>query len=233
MKIMSFNVQHFANYSNDNKIDFESYAKAIKQYNPDIVGFNEVRGKGEAQGYENQTEIIAALTGMKYHYFAEAIKIFGKNPYGNAILSKVPIIEVKTIPIPDPEPKTGDDYYETRCVLKAKLEGGINILITHFGLNRDEQENAVKIIMENLEDEKCILMGDFNVQPDSVILEDIRKRMKDTADVFSVPMCSHPSDAPDKKIDYIFVSQDIEIVSADIPEICVSDHRPHITELNI
>jgi endonuclease/exonuclease/phosphatase (EEP) superfamily protein YafD len=37
---------------------------------------------------------------------------------------------------------------------------------------------------------------------------------------------------PHRKIDYIFVSHDIEIISADIPAIVASDHRPHIAEVH-
>ena len=121
--------------------------------------------------------------------------------------------------------------YETRCLLKVKLENGLTVLVTHFGLNADEQENSVKTILENLEDEKCVLMGDFNVTPDSPLLNPIREKMKDTAELFDKELYSHPSDEPVIKIDYIFVSKDIEVVAADIPAIVASDHRPHTAEI--
>ena len=165
---------------------------------------------------------------MKHQYFAEAIRFEGVNPYGNGLISKIPIVSTETIIIPDPVEKAYNGYYETRCILKAQLEGGITVLVTHFGLNPDEQENAVKVIMDNLTDKKCILMGDFNVQPDDAVLIPIRERMKDAADVIGRPLLSFPSDYPTKKIDYIFVSPDIEILDADIPAIVASDHRPHI-----
>jgi endonuclease/exonuclease/phosphatase family metal-dependent hydrolase len=57
--------------------------------------------------------------------------------------------------------------------------------------------------------------------------------MKDTADLFSHPLLSFPSDAPDRKIDYIFVSKDVEVLTADIPAIVASDHRPHTAEITI
>ena len=76
-------------------------------------------------------------------------------------------------------------------------------------------------------------MGDFNVLPEDDVLKPIRERMKDAADCFDKPLLSFPSDEPDRKIDYIFVSPDIEIVSADIPAIVVSDHRPHTAVINV
>ena len=105
-------------------------------------------------------------------------------------------------------------------------------MVTHFGLNPDEQKNAVDTVVKNLASEKCILMGDFNLRPDNEILNPIRERMKDTADLFSEPLGSFPSDNPIGKIDYIFVSPDVEVILADIPAIVASDHRPHTATVN-
>lgn len=233
MKIMTFNVQHFANYYNGNKIDYEVYEKTLKESDWDILGFNEIRSEGPYPGYEKQTEIMAERVGVEHYFFAEATKIYGENSYGNAMFSKIPIIKKEVIHIPDPEVQTGERDYETRCILKAKLEGEITVLVTHFGLNPDEHENAVKTVMEHICPEKCILMGDFNVNPDSKLLLPIREKMKDTADVFSEPLYSWPRENPRRKIDYIFVSPDIEVVSADIPAIGHSDHRPHTAEIKL
>ena len=134
MKIMSFNTQHCLNFI-EQKIDFQVMADAIKSLNPDIVGLNEMRGKGTNPQYDNQTSILSELTGMKHHYFAKAREINGENPYGNALLSKLPILSSETILVPDPEPKSETGPYETRCLLKAKLDGGITVLVIHFGLN--------------------------------------------------------------------------------------------------
>lgn len=232
MKIMTFNTQHCLNYI-ERHIDFDIMAKAIKDLDADIVGLNEMRGKGEHREYEEQVQILAELTGLEHWFFAEAIKFEGENPYGNGFISRRPIVSAEIVPIPDPNPRTGNRYYETRCLLKAKLEGDITVLVTHFGLNEDEAENAVKTVVENLAEERCILMGDFNLRPESPILKPIYDRMKDTAELFTEPQLSFPSDAPDRKIDYIFVSRDVEVVSAEIPPVVASDHRPHTATVKL
>ena len=230
MKVMSFNTQHCLNYTTK-VIDYQIMADAITGLGADIVGLNEMRDKGESIGYEAQTAKLSELTGMKYHYFAKAIDVGGNNPYGNAILSKYPIEKAEVIPVPDPTERKYRGNYETRCLLKVKLTNGITVMIIHFGLNPDEQENAVKTVLDNLEDTKCVLMGDFNVEPDNTVLDPIRERMSDTANVFEKELLSFPSKNAVKKIDYIFVSKDVDTVCADIPEIIASDHRPHFAEL--
>ena len=139
---------------------------------------------------------------------------------------------METILIPDPNPKRPGGWYETRCVLKAELENGLRVLVTHFGLEPDEQENAVKTVLEHIREEKCILMGDFNVEPQNELLNPIRERLIDTSLGFCENQPSFPSDKPRIKIDYIFVSKDIEVKSAQIAEIIASDHRPHVAEVN-
>ena len=231
MKLMTFNTQHCMNYVTK-EIDFEVMADAIKKFAPDVVALQEMRGESGDPEYDEQVEILARLTGMQYYRFGKAID-FEKGPYGNGILSKIPIVSSEVLGIPDPNPRTGKKYYETRALLKAKLEGGITVIVTHFGLNDDEQESAVKTLLGQLESEKCIFMGDLNATPDAKVLLPIRERMKDAAEGFCDTLLSCPSDLPDKKIDYIFVSPDVKVISADIPAHIASDHRPHIAEIKI
>ncbi|MBQ8164047.1 MAG: endonuclease/exonuclease/phosphatase family protein [Clostridia bacterium] len=231
MKLMSFNTQHCLNFLEQN-VDYDIMAKTINDVKADIVGLNEMFDEGEGALFGSQTKKLSELTGLEHFYFAKAI-IDTHGPYGNGFLSRYPIKKAETITIPDPNPREYDGFYETRCLLKAELENGITVLVTHFGLNPDEQKNAVKAVLEHIKSKKCILMGDFNIQPNNEILDPIREKMKDAAMGFCESKMSWPSDKPRIKIDYIFVSHDLEVITSDIPAIVASDHRPHIAEINI
>lgn len=234
IKIMSYNTQHCLNFIT-RKIDFDIIADTIKKCEADIIGLQEIRDEGQDADYQSQAKIIAEKLGYHYYYFAEAIRVEGVNPYGNAIISRYPIISAETIMIPDPQTKKYDGYYETRCLLKARIDvgNGLNVLVSHFGLNPDEQENAVQTVIPNLSEKRCVFMGDFNMEPENPILHPIMRRLYDTAQNFSSPKLSFPSDVPSVKIDYIFVSEDLRVCGADIPEIISSDHRPHIATIEI
>ena len=229
IKVMTFNTQHCLNYVKQ-EIDFDIMSKTILDCDADIVALNEMRGLGTDPNYTAQVETLARLTRIKHFYFAKAIDTAG-GPYGNGILSKIPILDARIITIPDPLTKSYSQHYETRCVLKASLEGGITVLVTHMGLNPDEKQNAISIVTSQITDQRCILMGDFNMTPNDPLLFPISDRMKDTAICFDNEKLSFPSDHPVRKIDYIFVSNDIEVISADIPSIVASDHRPQIAEI--
>ena len=233
IKLMSFNTQHCLNFITK-EIDYEIMTDAIKKCQADIIGLQEMRDESEAEGYDAQAKIIAEKLGF-YYYFAEAIKFDGKNPYGNALISRYPIKSAETILIPDPIVREYDGYYETRCLLKAVIDvgEGLNVFVSHFGLNPDEHRNAVETIVSNITTESCVLMGDFNVQPDNPVLAPIMEKLYDTAEMFSSPKLTFPTDIPSVKIDYIFVSKDIVVNEADIPEIIASDHRPHTATIEI
>lgn len=228
LTLASFNTQHCESYLS-HKINIDLFADEIKKLGADIIGLNEMRGEGPREGYTAQTEALASKLGFNC-YFAKAFDVGGNSPYGNAILSRYPILSGKTVKIPDP----GQGKFEPRCILIADIDtplGIITVLVTHFGLSQIEQQNAHKTVMENILPEKCVLMGDFNITPDSPIIADISSKMTDTATLFSEPKLSYPSDFPKIKIDYVFVSKDLVPTFADIPAHVVSDHRPYVIKI--
>ena len=234
IKAVTFNIQHCENFVTE-KIDFDAYAEKILSFGADVIGLNEVRDAGVQSDYQAQAKILAEKTGYQY-YFAKATEIGIGNPYGNAVLTRLPIKHCETIPVPDPDPRGYDGYYETRCLLKMTLEKpDVTFFIIHFGLNPDEHENAVKTVLDNLGDGSAVLMGDLNVTPDSPIIARIRERMTDAAAATEKndPLLSFPSDAPDRKIDYIFTKGDITAKTCRIVPGVLSDHLPLCAELEI
>ena len=217
--VMTFNVQHFENM-NTGEIDIQAYADLIRESGASVVGLNEV--------YEDQLAELAGALGW-YSFFALGCKIGGRR-YGNAVVSALPLIDPREITIPDPETPFYEGYYETRVLLTFAVEVNgepLYFICTHFGLNPDEAENAVRTVTANLRSERQILMGDLNLQPDDPLLQPIRDRLKDTAPLLGDTYLTFPSDAPDRKLDYVFLSADLTAVSADIPPLVLSDHRPY------
>ncbi len=233
IKVASYNIFHCEDYRKK-KIDYEAFAEVIRSLDADVIGLNEVHGKGELPDYTEQTKILGELTGYNY-FFAKAAEIDGPNDFGNAVLTRLPVKEFSVIPIPDPEIHEDDGWYETRCILKMVTETDpeATFFITHFGLHNDEQKNAVKTFRENYVDKKSVLMGDLNVKPDSNVITEIKKYMNDTAEPFGKPFFTFIAHEPNRKIDYIFATEDITPLSFDVPEIILSDHRPVVAELEI
>lgn len=235
-KFMSFNIQSCRNFMT-RKFSVDQIANVIKLYNPDIVGLNEVRGEKfipEAdESWFDQLKELSLKTGYKYYYHGVALNL-KSGPYGNGIISKVPFKNIEIIAIPDPIIKDEDAFYETRCIIKASFDN-FTLFITHVGLAKSEQENALNVInnLINKETKPLLLMGDFNMTPDNDLIVDLSKKLVDTSIYFKQPSMSFPSVKPRIKIDYIFTSNNILVNEAYIPKIVASDHYPYYINVNI
>jgi endonuclease/exonuclease/phosphatase family metal-dependent hydrolase/8-oxo-dGTP pyrophosphatase MutT (NUDIX family) len=236
IKVMTFNIQHCLDYQN-NKIDIDLFVDTIKAVNPDICGLNEVRGEGPLEGYTDQANALG--DGLGYNrYFAEAIKVEGTSPYGNAFVTKFPIKSAETVAIPDPIFKYEIGKYESRCVLKAVVDANgtdVMILVCHMGLALGERKNAVKTICNIIDktDMPLILMGDFNALPDSSELKPLFERLNDTdSSAETKGKFTFPSYKPNIKIDYIFY-KNLKCVSVETIEKVVSDHYPIVAEFEV
>ena len=245
LRVGTYNIKHCADVSDsDGKAGTDADETAVKviaddilALDLDIVGLQEVDQNVPRSGEIDTMGLLSEYTGYKYYYYMEAVVWPGTTDVtaGSGILSKYPIKNVEKIMIPDPETKSGKQHYETRCIIKTTIDAGtdITVMVSHFGLNLEERMNAVQTLVPALEREKCIFMGDLNTTPEEPVLEGIRARMTDADDYLSGKLLSYPSDIPEIKIDYIFVSPDIKIKYADIPAKVVSDHRPYIAKIEI
>lgn len=233
LTLMTFNIQHCLNYRT-RQIDFDLFAGIIRDSGADIIGLNEVNGSGMGAEYCAQAEILGEKLGF-YNYFAKAIDFDGVNPYGNALLSRFPISQPQTIPVPDPRVPQYSGYYETRCLLKAVVQSPrpVTVCVTHFGLNPDEQLLAKNTVLESISDSACVLMGDFNITPENGIHRALSERLRDTAGGNTGALLTFPSDAPQRKIDYIYLSRDWQMHRAEVLPLVASDHRPYIARVSL
>lgn len=246
IRFMTFNVQHFHPYTDENwdTIDVPAFAEAVRCFQPDILTLNEVRGEGPSPVYKGQISELAGELGF-FSFFAPAFTVPGRNgpagPYGNAILSRFPLLNPEIVRIPDPpERHSGQGRgFETRDVAKADvlLPDGrtVTVLATHFGLNPSERDSAVRTVCGLIDGcgKPLILAGDFNAKPDDPVLDPVRERLQDTARLLRGEGLSHPSDRPTVKIDYVFCSNEWEPVFACVPPLVLSDHRPYVADLII
>jgi len=247
LKIMTYNIcsgHHFeeeAGYKPGHPApyDLSRCSKVIADIAPDICGLNEVDDYAERTGFVGQTERISQTTGMN-GFFGKALD-FSKGHYGNAVLSRFPILEAEVIPIPDPQVHDEPAHYESRSVTRVVLDADgerITVLQTHFGLAISEQQNAQQTLLQILDKEPgpVILMGDFNIRPNNALLDPIRERLIDTAFLqpgYFKTFPSYPSDYPDCKIDYVFVSRHFTPKALTIPQVRASDHMPYVAEVSL
>lgn len=214
-------------------IDISLAAHTITKYAPDIVGLCEVQNDGDI--FTKQTEDIAKICGYPYFFFSPAIPNRRGGHYGVAFLSKYPILKAETHLVPDP-----DEYVEgkseTRCVASITIkaeEKEIDVFVSHFGLVEAERTNAVELVKSLIAktENPCILMGDFNCQPDSIHISNLEKVIKNTSE--GEVIFTYSSIEPTQQIDYIFADEAFKVNSHGALDETASDHKPYFANLEL
>ncbi len=248
IRYMTFNIQHGYDHVKKDGIRLSVMADTIKKFSPDIVSLNEVRGGKELEFDENalydnslyfeQTSYLARMCGYEHYFFGRSIYING-GEYGNAVLSRFPIDKAEVFPVPDTY-KNSSTHYESRTIMRASFSfpENFDVYISHFGVNTiEEREKAVKLMLSLTKDSEkpFVISGDFNDTPDAECLKPLYENFTDVLEVNEKKYApSFISTAPDRRIDYIFISKDLECIGADVPaDAIASDHLPVIADIKL
>lgn len=248
LKIATYNIQCGTDYQKflasdpENRvyeINLNYVTDFIREQEIEVCCLNEIAGKGRRG---NQPEQIADALGY-YYAFANASSpgYLGEGgEYGNAIVSKYPILSCRTVPVTVPEEERAPDgYYEPRALLITELDvNGKNVtaMTFHFGLTAPEQEKAVQTVLNEIRDINMplILAGDFNLTPDSPYYTRIAEHLTDTSVLTEGGRLTFPSVDPGSTIDYVFTNgAACPAVRSEVVDVAYYDHRPIIVELKI
>jgi endonuclease/exonuclease/phosphatase family metal-dependent hydrolase len=231
-RVMSYNIHHAE--GRGGKIDVERIAELIKAQNADIVALQEVDRGVARTGRRDLIAELARLTEMNF--------CFGKNidyqggDYGNAILTRFPILE-----------STNTHYRmlskrEQRGLLAAVLEvDGQRVLFlnTHLDyLKGDAQRLAnvtqVKELLKAYPGLPVILCGDFNDTPGDRTYNRLSEFLQDAwKEAGERSGFTFPSADPAKRIDYIWISKQVQPIRTWLPDSKASDHLPIVAEFSM
>ena len=143
-KAMTYNICSGKNLARERDLNFA--ASVIRDVQPDFVTLNEVRCHTDDVPL-HQAQELGRLTGY-YPVFGKSIDIMN-GEYGNAFLTRFPLLEYAVVHIPDRRNEE-KAFYEHRSVLRCVLDVGgknVTVLSTHFGLAKVEQESAVETVL--------------------------------------------------------------------------------------
>lgn len=225
MKVMTYNIHSCIDQNKKSSLDRVS--RLIKDEQIAIAGLNEIESFSPRTRFVNQPKKLASARQMAF-CFGPAIKLGPIGFFGNALLSRYPILNHHNLRLPGAG-------REPRCCLLVRLripEGILTVISTHLGLNRKQREEQIAKLTEIIQGEKdsVVLMGDFNCFEEE--LKPIHGLLKDIGQDFG-PKPTYPTDSPAHRIDYIFVSKGVTCRGLHVPFIDTSDHLPVIAELVI
>ena len=215
----------------------------LKRIDADILCLQELTVA--ADGSENRPEMVQQALGLEMcfspaHTSSENGRVL---TMGNAVLSRFPF-EASRAAVMRESGKKGGHLERGRSYAEATLRtpaGVITAGSTHlsylpgFADTPDKMDEIERLIAAlGPSPRRRLVTGDFNVTPQSRAIARMREQMVDAGPPESEKTWTtkpyqskeFSADTVDWRLDYIFVSQDVEVISSEIVQPEDSDHLP-------
>ena len=235
---MSYNIE----YGHEG---LDSVAAVIRGEHPDIVGLQEVDVHWSARSnFVDQAAMLSKATGMNYRFariyqLPNADQSKPPREFGVALLSRYPIVafmnhEITRLSTQDSTP--------TPALLPGLLDATLNIngrnirvFNVHLDYRADPSVRA-KQVSEIIwyiarDTTSTILTGDLNASPDAPELKPLLDILGDSWPRDQKPGLTFSSTKPEKRIDYVLVSDRFCTTKTQIPTVYASDHFPIVIDL--
>lgn len=233
VRVLSYNIHH--GEGQDFIVDLSRIARVINSVEPDLVALQEVDANVRRSKLLDEPAELARLTNMQF--------VFGHNIpyqgglYGNAVLSRWPIVNVANHPLPT-------SYAgEQRGVMEVEVQPPdtnlpLLIFATHLDHRHDSPERLPSARMINDLIVKrggmsAVLVGDLNDTPRSRTLFEFSKQWCRANRCVSL---TYPAERPTKQIDYVMLHPRHRwrvIETRVLDERVASDHRPFLAVLEL
>lgn len=239
IRVLCYNI-HWA-LGTDGKYDVSRIARVIKESGADLVALQEVDVGVERSGRIHEVRLLEEMTGLDSRF--GPTQHYQGGLFGNAVLSRFPILDVEIHPLPYSESDETRTTYPRGCIV-VTVQGPdgkpLRIVSTHFQHNVPEDRAAeARAINELLASGKgkeirTILAGDMNARPDEEPIRILLEAWENATD--DPPSPTAPAVNPRSRIDYIFYRPggQFEVAGAGvIDESVASDHRPVFAEFEL
>ena len=227
VRVMSYNL-HFG-FDVRGWSDLEGVARAIEASGAEVVALQEVSRGWYVNGSTDMLAWLQRRLRMPHARFAGA-----SDPiWGNAVLSRYPILSGEVTRLP----REGVPLRRSALGVELDLGEGrrLRVVVTH--LHHVEGPDGARVrlaqlprLLERVNGRgPTVLLGDFNAEPGSAEIAHVRAAGLTDAFVAAggrpADERTWPSDRPDRRIDYIWLSAGLEASGFAATTSTASDHR--------
>ena len=227
VRVLSYNL-HFG-FDVRGWSDLEATARAIEASGAEVVGLQEVSRGWYVNGSADMLAWLQRRLRMPYARFAGASDAI----WGNALLSRHPIVDGGVVSLPRQGVPLRRNYLWAELVVGAGRR--LRVVVTHLHHlegpdgDRVRQAQLAPLLAEEAGRPATVLMGDLNAEPGSPEIAMVRRA--GLVDAFAAgggrpaDELTWPSDRPDRRIDYLWLSPDLEASDFAATAGTASDHR--------
>lgn len=241
LRLLSYNIQAgttTANYreyftkswrqllpNNQRVANLDAIADLVREY--DIVALQEVDCGSLRSGFLNQAKYLATHAGFPYWNYRGNRKVGVIAHAGIGMLSRIPPGLVEEHRLPGAIPGRG-----ALVVRFGEGEHALWLIVLHLALGRRARSQQLRYLASEVRDyPNVVVMGDFNTGPGA-------RELREFCDLAGLILpaeniLTFPSWQPQRAIDHILVSPNMDITELQALPVHYSDHRPLAMTLNL
>lgn len=240
LRVMTYNAHSCI--GTDGALNHARIAEVIAAYDPDIVALQELDLARMRTGRLDQAAVIAEQLKMRFH-FHPALRV-KEEMYGDAILSKWPLTLRRAGELPTVKARLAFEPRGALWVTAACGDQEVQVINTHLGLSLRERAVQAQALLgpdwlgHPTCQQRLVFCGDLNTPPFLAVYRTFRRVLRDvTQQIKTNQRATFPSRFPLMRLDYIFTSADIRVLSVQAPRTpltrLASDHLPVIADLEL
>jgi endonuclease/exonuclease/phosphatase family metal-dependent hydrolase len=238
LRALSYNI-HKCIGGVDRRYDLGRIAEVIHKLDVDVAMLQEVDGGAARSNRDHQVDLLGDQLGLRYRTWFPNVDVRGGGQYGNAILSRYPIIESTNLDLSIRFKKRRSALHAVLRIRHDDVDRTIHLYNMHLGLARYERRRQLRMFLDshpfqNLHhDTPIVVGGDLN---------DVYGRLGTLLapagfrGIERRPL-TFPAWGPMRALDAIFVRGDMDFMrlarcDSDLAR-RASDHRPLIAEVRL
>ena len=221
LTLASYNIH--SGIGTDGRFDLHRVGEVLREINADIIALQEVGDFRGMTSREDQPEHLAELLGLHMAFGPNVVR--NGRRYGNAILSRLPILKSKNY---DLSVRRREPRGALRCDLDLGEGRQLHVFCLHLGLSigeRRAQESLLlssDILRDAVRKDPVVVCGDFNYWGNGAVPSLVRQAIHDAALELRTPARTYPTRLPLLRLDRIYV--DVTVKPLEI--------HPHRTALS-
>lgn len=189
----------------------------------DLVALQEVDGGSLRTRQINQVEQLARMARFPYWYQQLNRNLAPFAQHSNGLLSRIPLSLIEDHPLPGPA---------GRGAILLRIGQGndaVAVVMMHLALGTRVRNLQLAYVRELLQDYRhYVLMGDLNTQVDELLYRSPLRSLDLQAPQLQA---TFPSWKPQRCLDHILLSPDLQVAHSTVVDQPISDHLPVATEL--
>ncbi|MFP2961463.1 endonuclease/exonuclease/phosphatase family protein [Myxococcus sp. 1LA] len=212
LRLVSYNIH--SGIGTDGHFDLGRVGEVLREVNADIVALQEVGDFRAVTPREDQPEHLADMLGLHMAFGPNVVR--NGRRYGNAILSRLPILKSKNYDL-------SVGRREPRGALRCDLDLGdglqLHVFSLHLGLRLGERRKQEALLLSSdiLRDAArkapLVVCGDFNYWGNGPVPSLVRQAIHDAALELAAPARTYPTRLPLLRLDRIFVDAGVRPLS--------------------